>query len=51
MPALAQHGILSKFKGQRLRIPDLSTLFKHWPGGLNPRYEELKPFVEARLER
>ena len=47
---ISRQQLLHSLRGQSLVIPDLRTLFDHWPQGVNPEVERLREDVESRLE-
>ena len=39
-----------KLRGRRLVIPDLRSIFSHWPNGINEHYEQLREVVSKKLQ-
>ncbi|KAI1743355.1 hypothetical protein F4680DRAFT_445229 [Xylaria scruposa] len=42
--------LISCIKGSRVRIPDLQSLFTHWPQYVHPQVGELEEYVQRTLE-
>ncbi|RWA07338.1 hypothetical protein EKO27_g7757 [Xylaria grammica] len=42
--------LLKQIRGSRVRIPDLKSLFSHWPEEIHPRVDDLDQHVQATLE-
>lgn len=52
-PAPLTHDqILNRLRGQTLRVPDLTALFKHWPGPtVNPHVESVRSTVQEAIDQ
>ena len=50
LQVISRQQLLHSLRGQSVVIPDLRTLFDHWPQGVNPEVERLREDVENRLE-
>lgn len=42
---------LRSLRGQLLQIPDLRPVYAGWAAGLNPHCDELRTFVDEKIDR
>ena len=51
MPGTMYHALLTRLKGSRVRIPNLTQVVPTWPQGVNPHMEELRGKVNEFIDR